>query len=227
LLRIQTFGLKQLIVVLITLTLISVTRPTGLLFLPPTFLYLYFRFFHGPGSVYKISFLLLLTALFFYFLNAAIGSGGELDFMLPARTEQIICGVATVPSPVAIDEAKNYNSVYGLFYYVTHNFSQFSRLALKRTIAFFGVLRSYYSMLHNVCLVLLYYPIYILATLAARYWLKKPLILLYIISLVFLNLITAVVSCDDWHNRFFLTITPYLIFLAAPVINKLLLRRSF
>jgi hypothetical protein len=227
LLRIQNFTLKQLIIVLVSLTLISVTRPTGLLFLPPVVLYLYFRFFHGPGWLYKISFVFLLTALFFYFLNAAIGSGGELDFMLPARTEQIICGVPTVPSSVPIDETVNYNSLYGLFYYVTHNFSQFSRLAFKRAIAFFGVLRSYYSTLHNVCLVLLYYPIYVLAALSARYWFKRPLILLYIASLTFLYLITAVVSCDDWHNRFFLTITPYLMVLAAPVINKLVLRRSF
>jgi hypothetical protein len=221
LLQVKGLSLKVVAIVLLALILLSLTRPTGLFFFPATFLYLYLRFFNSIRLSYKLVSIVIISAIFFYFLNAAVGSGGELDFMLPARDERIICGVPTLHYFVKINETENGNSLYGLFYYITHNFSQFSRLAFERSIAFFGIIRSYYSIAHKIYLILLFFPIYFMFILSIKYWIKKkPFILLYFVCLIFLTWVTVILSCDDWHNRFYLTISPYMVILALPSINR-------
>jgi hypothetical protein len=140
------------------------------------------------------------AVVFLFFLNLALGSGGEFDFMLPYRYEQIICGVPTVATPVTIHTAENPNSVYGLLYYLTHNFSQFARLAWERSLAFFGLIRSYYSGAHNALLVLMFYPVYVLVLAGMKHWVRRlPLQLLYIAGVVLITWASVMLTCDDWH----------------------------
>lgn len=227
-LQISSLSWRRLAALTALLMLISLTRPTGVFFIPATFLYLYFRLLPRLGVRYKAVLLFTITTLFFYILNWAIGSGGELDFMLPARDERIICGVPTLPQFVQINEVKNGNSIYGLFYYITHNFNQFSRLAFQRSLAFFSLFRSHYSFFHFAYLVLLFYPAYILIVVSVKYWWKqRRLVALYIFTLVLLTWVTVILSCDDWHNRFYLTITPYLNILALPAVEKLMSKSVF
>ena len=221
--QLKRLSIKEISIIILSLVIISFTRPTGIYFFAATFLYLYFRFLTGISLFYKIPILLIIITTFIFFINIAIGSGGELDFMLTARNEHIICGVATKAVAVPIAEIEKGNSLYGLFYYIIHNFAQFSRLAFERTVAFFGLIRTHYSSVHQVYLVLLFFPAYIFTMFSLKYWVKNdPYILLYIFVLIFLTWLTVVLSCDDWHNRFFLTISPYLYILAIPFIKKIL-----
>src|SRR5438105_5049010 len=103
----------------------------------------------------------------------ALGSGGELDLMLPFREECIICGDNMVGEITDLNTADNHNSVYGMLYYVTHNFGQFTRLAIMKTFAFFGLSRGYYSKGHNFYLVTFFYTIYGLVILSLPYWFGK------------------------------------------------------
>ena len=231
LLRLTKLKLKVTGILLLGLIIISITRPTGLFFFPATLVYLYFKFFTRFKLSYKLAFLALVSVFFLYFLNVAIGSGGELDFMSPARDETIICGVPTLPYLAKIDEAGNANSLYGLFYYISHNLSQFLRLAFYRSVAFFGILRPYYGSVHKIYLLLLFLPMYLMVVVSLKDWIKRDrYILLYFGTLIFLTWVTVTLSCDDWHNRFFLTISPYLIVLALPGVARYLpgiLKRYF
>ena len=147
--------------------------------------------------------------------------------MLPARDERIICGVPTLPDFVKIDESTNGNSLYGLLYYITHNFSQFVRLAFYRSIAFFGVIRPYYSSVHKIYLLLLFLPLYLMMILSLKNWMKNnPALLLYCFTLIFFTWVTVILSCDDWHNRFFLTVSPYLVVLALPAASRLAFKNT-
>lgn len=223
LLHIKKIGLKEILIICFSLLLISVTRPTGLLFIPPTFLYLFFRFFTNIPVLYKTSLVILTSLLFLFILNFALGSGGELDFMLPFRDERIICGVPTVKSFLPIETSEDGNSLYGLAYYIANNFDQFSRLALIRALTFFKLFRPYFSTGHNIYLIIFFFPIYLSVLFSLRHWLKNnAYFLLYCISIIFMVLLTVMLTCDDWHNRFFLTITPFLNFLSLPFILKIL-----
>ena len=222
LLRLQTLKRKNLLLIFCLMAFIAITRPTGLLFIPPVLLYLFFRFF--PSIRFRNKLLILGVCLcgFFFLLNLAIGSGGELDFMLPYRDERIICGVPTLPGFVAIRTANDPNSLYGLAYYITHNFDQFIRMAFKRSLVFWGVTRGYYSLFHNVFLILLFYPIYLAMILSLGNWYKRnSYVLLYFSSVIIMVWICVTLTCDDWHNRFFISISPYLNILGLPFLIKL------
>jgi hypothetical protein len=218
---------KRFFIIILLLGLVCFTRPTGLLFIPPVFLYLFFRFFKGIRLSYKIISVICVTGGFLFFLNTAIGSGGELDFMLPFRDESIICGVPTLPHFQDIKTTENSNSLYGLLYYITHNFGQFCKLAVERSIAFFGLIRSYYGAGHNIYLAVFFYLIYCLDVFGGKFWVRKALSeFLYFVIVILFAWVTVILTCDDWHNRFFLGISPFLIIMAAPAINRIIPRRS-
>jgi len=226
LLSLQHLNWKKFIVILLLLIVISFTRPTGLLWIPCTFLYLFFHFFKGFPLLLKISITGVAAIGFLFFLNLALGSGGELDFILPFRDEMIICGVPTLSHPADVTTSQDQNSIAGLAWYITHHFSSFCQLAWLRSRAFWGLTRSYYSNGHNLYLALYFYPVYLLSLPGIRQWARKngPL-LLYCLSLIFLTWGAVMLTCDDWHNRFLLSVVPYIYILAIPpvqyIINKI------
>jgi hypothetical protein len=220
---IEKISLKNLIIIIVALTVISITRPTGILFFPPVFLYLFFIYFKKLSFEKKAGIIGIFTILFLFILNKAMMSGGELDFMLPFKDERIICGVPTLPGFIKINTASNGNSLYGLLYYVIHNFGQFAKMAWLRTVAFFGLYRSYFGASHNIYLVFYFYILDIGALLGSFYWYKKHFYkLLYFHLIITLVWVTTMMTCDDWHNRFYLSISPYIIFLFTGFICKFL-----
>lgn len=222
LLRIQQLSALKLTAVLLFLLLICFTRPTGCLFIPATFLYLFFHFFKGITVTRKLLMTAACTIVFLWIANIAIGSGGELDFMLPFRDERIICGVPTLSGFIDIKTAANPNSLYGIFYYITHNFEQFIRLSVLRSKAFWGLTRDYFSSSHNYFLMIYFYPFYLLSLYALiSLYKKERTMILYCISLIGITWLTVILTCDDWHNRFFLSITPYIYILTASTIQHI------
>ena len=223
LIRIDSLTIRRSLTVIFLLTLICITRPTGLLFIPPAFLYLFLVFFRKMSALKKTALLMVIGLGFIFLLDMALGSGGELDFMLPFRDERIICGVPTLPGFVPIQTAGNGNSLFGLVYYILHNPAQFFRMAGLRSLAFFGLYRKYYSTGHNLYLIIYFFSVYAMTLAAVGYWLKHHLeVFCYFLSAITLTWLTVILTCDDWHNRFFLTISPFLIILSMPVLLKTL-----
>jgi hypothetical protein len=221
LLHLEKLSVKNLVVTTLGLTILIVTRPTGLLFLPPTFIYLFFIYYRKMGVLSKLGVLVLLSFLFLFILDKAMGSGGRLDFMLPFKNENIICGVPTLRGFIPIKTTENPNSIYGLFYYVFHNFGQFARLASLRTVAFFGIYRNYYSTLHNSFLIIFFYSIHAMALGSILYWIRVQIAkFAYFLSIIILTWLSVILTCDDWHNRFYLSISPYIIILSMGFVSR-------
>jgi hypothetical protein len=196
------------------LILLSVTRPTGILFFIPTIFYLLFNFFKGVSIVKKIVFAIVGLVLLALVINLMLGSGGSLDFMLPFKKENIICGVNTTENaPIKILE--NGNSLQALGYYIVHNLDRFLRLCYLKTILFFGFTREYYSTLHNWLLRIFYYPLFLLAIvgIVKRSGIKDKATF-YFLGVILFFWISILLTCVNWQNRFVLTITPF-VFLPA------------
>lgn len=214
---------KKLIALGLLLAIVCFTRPTGLLFLPPVCLYVFVVFFKKMSTRKKTALLVTLSLAFLFLLNKALGSGGELDFMLPFRDEMIICGVPRRPGSSPALTSADGNSLFGLGFYILHNPAQCLRLAAWRTLAFFGLFRSYYSVTHNLSLIVYFYGIHLAALLSMPFWIRRqPAILCYFAVAITLTWITVMLTCDDWHNRLYLTISPFLIILGLPTVQKLL-----
>jgi hypothetical protein len=148
--------------------------------------------------------------------NYSIGSGGEFDFLLPYQKEMIICGVPTIPYSHNISIPVEKNSFQGLLYLIIHHFDLFFTLSVKRLSAFFGISRTYYSLFHNVFVSVYFYSIYLIILFGIRNLFKKNKAeVWFCITNIALMAITVMVSCDEWHSRFILSLLPFLLLLAV------------
>lgn len=219
----RSITFKSLLAIAGFLLLLVLTRPTGLLLVPPTLVYLITKQNRrGSRFIQSVTAVILFLAGWFA-LDRVMGSGGELDFMLPFKQNMIICGV---PVRQTTSDLSNIpNSPAGIAYYIIHNFPEFMRLAFNRTVAFFGIHRSYFSPVHNGLLMGFFFLLYLLAAIGIAGWYKTNRALLYFcITAVISVWFSVILTCDDWHNRFVTTIVPYLIILAAPAINNIIRR---
>jgi hypothetical protein len=207
---------KFILTVILFLALLSFTRPTGILFIPPTLFFLIFRFGEKKALPIFIFTLLGGTVLFYFVLNAALRSGGELDFLLPYVQEHIICGVPTVQQPNHIEITANKNSVEAFWDLIKNNTGLFLRLAKQRFIAFWGVQRSFFAPVHNFFLAAYFYSLYALIIWSIRKMFRRFLAeTIFMLSYIFLVMLTVILSCDEWHNRFIFSILPFLLMLSV------------
>ena len=220
LLRIKAITFPTLAWLLAAIVLLSITRPTGILFFPATAIFLLLKFYPRVRAWYKAGGIIVALSLFLWVLDIMLQSGGSLDFMLPFKKENIICGVNTTPE-IAIKTSAEANTLKGIVFYIFHNSGQFFRLALLKTVSFFGFTRTYYSDLHNMLLVLFYYPFYFLSVVGFYKKIREQKSeLYYMASLIMLYWITTLLTCDDWHNRFVLTVIPFFFLIGLSAFEK-------
>jgi hypothetical protein len=217
----KRFNLAAVFITLLSLAILLFTRPTGVLFIPATLFYFILRF--GRRRVLPLFIFSTLggLTLFYFLLNAALNSGGEFDFLLPYIEEHVICGVPTIQQPHNINLPVNKNSVEGLWHIIQNNGSLFFDLAKKRFIAFWGLRRSFFSLGHNVFIAVYFYSLYAFIFLGLRrmfsFYLAETV---FMLTYIFLVMLTVLLSCDEWHNRFIFSILPFLLLLATGVFAK-------
>lgn len=217
----KKWKLPRVLSVLFVLLLLIFTRPTGVLFIPPTIFFLIFR--HGQKRIPLLLGLSLIAGLlvFYLLLDAILNSGGELNFLLPYVEEHVICGVPLAQQPHIINAPENANSVKGLWFIVSKNRELFLRLAGKRLVAFWGVQRPYYSFLHNAFVAVYFYSLYILILFGLRRMLKAHRAeSTFCLSYIFLVMLTVMLSCDEWHNRFLYSLLPLLLLMATGIFAR-------
>jgi len=217
--QLTKLSIRNFLFIFLFLLLICFTRPTGLLLVPCVFIYLFFKFFHSWSAFLKIASTILISLVFIFILNLALGSGGELNFILPFTEEHIICGLPTVTS----NDQPGGSSLWSIFSYIFDHPGQFFHLAWLRSLAFWGLFRNYFSLIHNLFLAIYFFPVYLFALLSMKDWWKKDRnMLLYSLSLILITWGTVMLSCDDWHNRFFLTLMPFIYILSLPFLKRVL-----
>ncbi|MGK2863169.1 MAG: hypothetical protein ACSLE0_14660, partial [Chitinophagaceae bacterium] len=200
-------------IILSFLVLIVFARPNGMLFILPLVIYLLFR--KGQSRWLQLISLglcgILLVSLYF-FINMAFRGGGDLDVLKPFIEEHIICFVPTKTSDINLDIIKTTNPFNDLFYYIVHNPLHFLRLTALKLFSFFNLSRPYYSVLHNIFLLIYIIPIYLFSVIGIYDFFKSNRnSSLYLVSFLVLYPVAISFQCDDWHSRFTMIIMPYLI----------------
>ena len=211
LLKIKTFSFFEIIKLLLWLTLLCITRPTGIFFFGATIIYWFAGSSAHLNIVARTVIFLLFSAAGLFIVNYLMGTGVGINILLPFKEEHIICDV---PTKVFNDGTVNINdnSLQGLFGYISRHPGQVSRLAYLRSKAFFGLKRKYYSFGHNLFITGFFYSLYIFSLLALfKHRRNIPVTFIYLYAVVFIFWLAVIFSCDEWHNRFFLTLTPFFI----------------
>jgi hypothetical protein len=169
-------------------------------------------------------------------LDAAIKGKGEFDFILPFVQEHIVCGLpGWSDSPGLAGMPRRYQDfveshrpgLWGLIIYIFQNLPEVLKLGFLRLGAFFGMVRSYYSDLHNALLIAGFYPVYILSCFGFGFIKRraKPFHV-FAIALIVTFAASVMLTCDDWHNRFIMPVMP-LIFIYAGTGSVRLYNRLF
>ena len=195
--------------------LLIVSRPTGLLVIPASLVFISVSLFRKKKFAY-LSFLWIsgITGLI-WITNMAMKGQGEFDFIKPFVEEHVICGFST--SGISYQPTStNSNSIQALLNYIVQHFGQFASLAFKRAVAFFGLIRPYFSTLHNLFLAVYFYPIYLFFLLGLPVvYRRSPSFVSYSLALMATFLLSVLVTCDDWHNRFIMPIVPVIMIYAS------------
>ena len=156
------------------------------------------------------------SVFFITIANTAMQGKGEFDFMKPFIEEHIICGVPTRLN-TQIDLPENGNSLGGLVYYITHNTAPFLSLCGRKFYAFWSMTRNHYSLSHNLFLIFFLYPVYLFSVSSIRFWLHKQKEFYYFsLLLAGIFLVSVLLTCDDWLNRFIMPLIPVLFLLGSP-----------
>jgi 4-amino-4-deoxy-L-arabinose transferase-like glycosyltransferase len=206
---------KWKITAIAVLVMAFFTRPTGILLLPVLLLsYLPF-ILQKKYKIYYAVILVLAGFLLVPILNWMMKGGGDFNFILPFTEGHIICGVpgGTPLPPLTLPE--NGNSIGGLLYFAIHNFSYFFISGCKKLLYYFGMMRPYYSVSHNLYLASFFIPLYVFAAFGARklYRNDQPL-LWFCVTWIGIFAVVVFFSCDEWSNRFIIPSMPITILLA-------------
>jgi hypothetical protein len=221
LLQVKKYTITNTAIIFLLLISLCITRPSGLFFVAATFVYLSLRLTLKVNLFVKISALSILAVIGLLVVNYFTSSGNGYDFIIPFKEEHIICGITTLPG---ITEGKmaNENSLLLFVNYLGHHPQQFLRLALLKSKAFFGLSRPYFSLGHNLFLIFYFYSLYFLgiaAVIKHRKLLMRRLLFFYTVIIIYW--LSVVFTCDDWGNRFFITLTPFFIIMGLGlVLNK-------
>lgn len=197
----------------VLLLLLVIGRPTGMLMIPATFAFISYQLFLNRQKLLAFAIWLPGIAGLLLLVDAAMKGKGEFDFIKPFVEEHIVCGV---PERVATTAAAHGDSLRVLLIYISEHFIDFIQLAFQRLISFFGLIRPYYSAMHNLLLIAGFYPIYILSTFGIRYMYRsaKPFFIFSVV-LVATFAFSVMLTCDDWHNRFIMPVMPIIFIYAA------------
>ncbi len=213
---IPNLSFKNILLLILGLSVLYFTRPTGLFFIPSTIVFILFKFYRKKALLLLSIFITSGLILLYLLLNFALKSGGEFDFLLPYLDERVLCGVPTIQGQNNIVVPLEKNSVEGLWYIITHHPSLFFDLAGRRLTAFWGVVRPYYSLTHNLFIGFYFYGAYVLIILGLKKLVRKfiPQIVFFLCTIL-LVMITVALSCDEWHNRFILALLPFFLLMAC------------
>jgi hypothetical protein len=215
--------LPSILFIALTFLFILFARPTGLFFIPIVLLFMIRRWLLQKRIVLASIVSIGIASVFILLLNYAMQGEGEFDFLKPFVEEHIICGVPTTQNTALVLPA-NGNSLGGLIFFVLNNAGHFLQLAGRKLIAYYGMVRSYYSAAHNFYLAAFFYPVYLLAILGAVYLQKiNKSYNFYWISAVGIFTLSVLLTCDDWLNRFIMPVLPFIILAAAAGIKYLTL----
>lgn len=187
-------------------------RPAGLLFVLPMFVLLF-----TIKRKQKWILFTALGALLFMIIAASayFNGGGDLDTLKPYIEEHIICFVPQNTAGANLYIVHTGNQLNDLFYYILHNPGHFISLLAQKLVSFFNLTRPWYSLSHNIAMVLLMLPVYLFFIPGIiRLFRTHRSFAWFVISVLFIYPVGVVLQCDDWHNRFTMPVFPLMMLTA-------------
>lgn len=113
----------------------------------------------------------------------------------------------------------NHLNIVKLGHFIFHNPIYFAKIGTVKLLLFFGNIKPYFSLTHNLLIILFLYPIYVFAYNAYRKLLDrtfKPFFAVYILVQGLIVMLTS----ENWDGRFLIPVLPFVFILASMDIGK-------
>ena len=219
------YSVKNLLYFIALAIAIITTRPVGVLFLLAayiTFMYnCYTKKQHKTFWVSVLVGIVLCTAV----LNSPVRYFINPDSL---KRMEIIC---MVPQDGINTDYSQFNrtGLIGAFKVIKNDigFLNFIKTGFKKLGLFFGLVRPYYSLPHNLLLATnwLLYPLAFMGIFCYKQRQFKT-IKFFSITILLITAAGIFVTCDDWSNRFIAPVFSFVIMLAELGLNSLFEKRN-
>ena len=230
LLRFNGLNFRFLSITGVLLFLLLLSRPLGILFVPPVLLFIFVHLSKRQRlymAFAGIGFLVLLN----YIVEIFFTTTADWSMAYALTGDMITCDMPVYNSSYHPELSNSPNQLYQLWYYLQHNFPHFLGLAAKRLQYFFFLVKPFHSLGHNLYLIA--YDIVIYGSLVWNFnRIRRAVptaVLLFIFSSILLFALATALQCDEYHSRFALTLTPFWISLTVmgwwPLLQKFLASR--
>jgi len=209
----RSHNAKSILLIIAALFFVIISRPLGILFIIPTLLYFYI----GLKKHTRIILLpVLIIGLFLagYISNIVFSSSADTPITLAVSQECIVCGIIPITHS-SVNLSSQGTPLYQLYYYLANNFSHFLHFGMIKLKYFFMMTRSYYSIAHNIFLLIFIIPLYLLSIIRLFIPTTNKAFYFFQLSTLLLLCFTIMLQCDDYHNRFILAIFPFFVIMAA------------
>lgn len=218
LVRAHQGGTRQWILVCLCVLLSFISRPNGFIVPVAGMLAGLVALYQQPtrrAYYYTLLALAILSPVMWFVLNKLLLTFTLVETYL--RGEIIYGYTAWVVAPTEPIQMPptGLAPVLRLGYFMLHNPVYFTKLALLKVGVFFSYIKTYYSWLHILAIVLFIYPCYWLALHGARrkeVWLPARV---FLVATVLLQGFVVMMTVEDWDVRFLLPVLPCVFALAA------------
>lgn len=169
-----------------------------------------------------------------WFAVAVIFGGGLLllNFMLKdfvliesyAKAEIIYPNISLGVSPPEnlYIPAEEHTALERLLLFAWYNPMYFIKISLIKLLLFFGNVKPYFSLLHNLLIVLLLYPLYLFAIQGYRAFPAQRSEKYFILGFILAQACTVALTSENWDGRFLVPLLPFIfVFSALGIIHKL------
>ncbi|WP_281616300.1 hypothetical protein [Flammeovirga sp. SubArs3] len=203
----------------ITLLITVFCRPTSLLFLLALFIgWAYQKYKNGNYSQRITLFLMGIISL-----TLGILFHQALEYYGPFMIEGYLIpeiiyfrnslGVSPPINPYIPSEDDDI--IIQLFLFVFNNWWYFLKITLIKGALFFGNIKPYYSLPHNLLIILSLYPLYYFAFKKCLKRARLKFIDIFCITYILLQGFTVSITSENWDGRFLIPIIPFIIYLSC------------
>jgi 4-amino-4-deoxy-L-arabinose transferase-like glycosyltransferase len=203
---------------LVVAVMLALVRPNGFIVLIAVLLYGMVAFARAPLQrrpylllplllLLPVLLLLLDQYLLFTFRLVETFERGDIIFKY-APSALVPANPLVMPNPQASPLAK-------LVFFVVYNTEFFMRLVLLKIVAFFAHIKPYYSVRHNLLIMVVLYPAFFFAL---RGLLRKGIpipVKAFAGTVVLLQTVMVALTVEDWDGRFLLSVLPLIFIFAA------------
>ncbi|MEJ8758660.1 hypothetical protein WG947_16725 [Pontibacter sp. H259] len=170
-------------------------------------------------KLFKIDRAVLYSMILAAVFTSVCGIKFILDIFSPLdylAQGQVIQGYKGLSVKIAsITSVPNRSNLEQLIYTISEQPIAYLRLLLLRFFVFWGQIRPYYSITHNIIIGLFFFPTYIAALLAIKRTKKLNTTFYFMVIVIILQTGMAMIIAVDWDNRFILPLLPFVFILAS------------